>query len=95
MLLSENTLNESSGITQPLLWGALPSYIADACNKYINDNSNTEDENEQEVLTIYKRCIDHAVETEQFADAVRAFLNALGIPETIHEVGLEIYLDDR
>lgn len=95
MLLSENTLNESSGVTQPLLWGALPSYIADACNKYIDNYASTEDENERAVLGIYKRCIDHAIDTDQFGDAVAAFLNALGIPETIKQSGLEIYLEDR
>lgn len=44
MLLSEKTLNETSCITQPLVWGGFPSYIADACSKYINNNANTDDE---------------------------------------------------
>lgn len=95
MLLSEKTLNETSCITQPLVWGGFPSYIADACSKYINNNANTDDENEQEVLDIYKRCIEHALDTDQFNNAVEAFLNALDIPQTIHDAGLEIYLEDR
>lgn len=94
MLLSEKTLNETSCITQPLVWGGFPSYIADACSKYIN-NANAYDENEQEILDIYKRCIEHALNTDQFDNAVEAFLNALNIPETIHNAGLEIYLEDR
>lgn len=97
MLLSEKSLNETSCISQPLVWGGFPSYIADACSKYINDNANKDyyDENDQEVLEIYKRCIEHALDTDQFNKAVEAFLNALDIPETIHNAGLEIYLEDR
>ena len=95
MLLSEKILNETSCITQPLVWGGFPSYIADACSKYINNNANTGDETDQEVLDIYKRCIEHALDTDQFDNAVEAFLNALDIPQTIHDAGLKIYLEDR
>ena len=95
MLLSEKILNETSCITQPLVWGGFPSYIADACSKYINNNANTGDENDQKVLYIYKRCIEHALDTDHFDNAVEAFLYALDIPQTIHDAGLKIYLEDR
>lgn len=96
MLLSENTLNETSYISQPLVWGGFPMYIADACSKYINAQKHQiNDENEREVLTIYERCIGHALDTDQFNKAVEAFLNALDIPKTINDAGLEIYLEDR
>lgn len=96
MLLSEKTLNETSGILQPLVWGGFPSFIAIACSNYINAyRSNTNDADERTILGIYERCIGKAMDTDQFNKAVEAFLNVLDIPEEVHKAGLDIYLNDR